>query len=104
MAVTVAARLMCVILMSTLYAQNAGQAPKHRMPERLPENEMTRFEPVTSMANPVVRNLRRAVARGGLTDEGWCVVESFHLLEEALRSELSVRAVLASQSVKATVE
>jgi len=59
---------------------------------------------VTSAANPLLKDVRRAVARGGLTEEGWCVAESFHLLEEALRSERNVRVVLASESVKTTVE
>jgi len=76
---------MCVILISTLYG-------------------MTRIETVTSAANPLVKDLRRAIARGGLTSEGLCVAESFHLLEEALRSECHVPVVLASESVKATVE
>jgi RNA methyltransferase, TrmH family len=61
-------------------------------------------EPVTSASNPLLKDVRRAIARGGLTDEGWCVAESFHLLEEALRSERNVRVVLASESVKTTVE
>jgi TrmH family RNA methyltransferase len=65
---------------------------------------MTRIETVTSAANPLVKDLRRAIARGGLTSEGLCVAESFHLLEEALRSECHVPVVLASESVKATVE
>jgi TrmH family RNA methyltransferase len=61
-------------------------------------------ESITSAANPLLRDVRRAIARGGLTDEGCCVAESFHLLEEALRSERNVRVVLASESVKTTVE
>lgn len=65
---------------------------------------MTRMYEVTSAANPLLKDVRRAVARGGLTEEGWCVAESFHLLEEALRSERNVRVVLASESVKTTVE
>ena len=63
-----------------------------------------RIETVTSAANPLLKDLRRAVARGGLTSEGFCVAESFHLLEEALRSDCRVAAVLASDSVKALVE
>ena len=51
-----------------------------------------------------MRNVRRAIVRGGLTDEGWCVAESFHLLEEALRSDREVPVVLASESAKTTVE
>ncbi len=42
--------------------------------------------------------------RGGLTDDGWCVAESFHLLEEALRSERDVPVVIAAESVRDTVE
>src|ERR1700685_56380 len=61
-------------------------------------------ELITSAANPLVRDVRRAIARGGLTDEGWCVAESFHLLEEALRSERDVPVVLASEAVKSTIE
>lgn len=58
---------------------------------------------VTSAANPLLKDVRRAIARGGLTEEGWCVAESFHLLEEALRSERRVPVVLASESVRTTV-
>src|SRR5580692_10821680 len=61
-------------------------------------------EPVTSASNPLLKDVRRAIARGSLTGDGWCVAESFHLLEEALRSERNVRVVLASESVKTTVE
>jgi RNA methyltransferase, TrmH family len=67
-------------------------------------NIVARIELLTSAANPLLKDVRRAIARGALTDEGWCVAESFHLLEEALRSERNVRVVLASESVKTTVE
>ena len=59
---------------------------------------------ITSAANPLLKDVRRAISRGGLTDEGWCVAESFHLLEEALRSERNVPVVLASESVKTMIE
>lgn len=65
---------------------------------------MAQIASITSAANPLVRDVRRAIARGGLTDDGWCVAESFHLLEEALRSERDVPVVLASEAVKTTVE
>ncbi len=54
------------------------------------------IQAITSAANPLVREARRAVARGGLTGDGLCVAEGFHLLEEALRSEREVPVVLAS--------
>jgi TrmH family RNA methyltransferase len=63
-----------------------------------------RIETITSAANPVLKDVRRAIARGGLTEAGWCVAESFHLLEEALRSERNVPVVLASETVRTTVE
>ena len=58
---------------------------------------------MTSPANPLLKDVRRAIARGGLTDEGCMVAETFHLLEEALRSRLDVKLVLAAESVHATV-
>ncbi len=64
---------------------------------------MGQIESITSAANPLVKDVRRAIARGGLTDEGWCVAESFHLLEEALRSARDVPVVLVAESVKAPV-
>lgn len=65
---------------------------------------MTRPEAITSAANPLLKDVRRAIARGGLTDEGWCVAETFHLLEEALRSDCEVKIVLASESVRSAAE
>jgi len=61
---------------------------------------MPRPETISSAANPLVKDVRRAIARGGLTAEGWCVAETFHLLEEALRSECEVKVVLAAESVR----
>src|SRR5882762_57674 len=65
---------------------------------------MARPETISSAANPLVKSVRRAIARGTLTEEGLCVAESFHLLEEALRSECAVKVVLAARSVQSAVE
>jgi TrmH family RNA methyltransferase len=65
---------------------------------------MPKAQLITSAANPLIKDVRRAIARGGLTAAGWCVAESFHLLEEALRSERDVPVVLAAESVRDTVE
>ena len=51
-----------------------------------------------------MKSVRRAIARVTLTDDGLCVAESFHLLEEALRSECAVKVVLAARSVESAVE
>ena len=61
-------------------------------------------ETITSAANPLLKEVRRAVARGSLTAEGWCVAETFHLLEEALRSPCEVKTVLAAEGKRAAVE
>jgi TrmH family RNA methyltransferase len=57
-------------------------------------------ETIASAANPLVKDVRRAIARGALTQQGLCVAETFHLLEEALRSDCDVRMVLAAESVR----
>jgi TrmH family RNA methyltransferase len=59
---------------------------------------------LTSTKNPLLKDVRRAITRGGLTTDGFCIAETFHLLEEALRSECSIQTVIASESVRATVE
>lgn len=63
-----------------------------------------RAEVLTSARNPLLRDLKRAALRGTLTEDGCLVAESFHLLEEALRSDCSVRAVIAAESVRSAVE
>src|SRR5215470_3431595 len=65
---------------------------------------MHKIQLVTSPANPLLKNVRRAISRGGLTGDGLMVAESFHLLEEALSSGREVPVVLASESVQTTVE
>ena len=59
---------------------------------------------ITSSANPLLKEVRRAVARGSLTTDGLLVAETFHLLEEALRSDLEVRWVIAAAGVRSAVE
>jgi TrmH family RNA methyltransferase len=65
---------------------------------------MAKPETITSAANPLVKDVRKAIARGTLTEDGLCVAETFHLLEEALRSDCEVRYVLASETVRSAVE
>jgi TrmH family RNA methyltransferase len=66
-------------------------------------NQMPRPETITSAANPMVKDVRRAAARGGLTRDGLAVAETFHLLEEALRSGRDVPFVLAAESAEQSV-
>src|ERR1041384_7599160 len=65
---------------------------------------MAKPETITSAANPLLKDVRRALARGSLTEEGWCIAETFHLLEEALRSDCEVKTVLAAESVRSAAE
>lgn len=60
---------------------------------------MPKPETITSAANPLLKDVRRAIGRGSLTQQGLAVAETFHLLEEALRSECEVKIVLAAESV-----
>lgn len=65
---------------------------------------MARAETITSAANPLLKDVRRAISRGTLTEQGWCVAETFHLLEEALRSDCEVKVVLVGESVRSAAE
>ena len=60
---------------------------------------MGRHEVLTSPANPMLKEVRRAITRGGLDRDGYMVAETFHLLEEALRGDLEIKTVLAAESV-----
>lgn len=59
---------------------------------------------ITSPANPLLKDVRRALTRGSLTSDGLLVAETFHLLEEALRSDLEVPLVIAAAGVRSAVE
>ena len=61
-------------------------------------------EVVTSAQNPFLKDVRRAVQRSELTEAGYAVAESFHLLEEALRSEADIGAVLVAKSLRTAVD
>jgi hypothetical protein len=50
---------------------------------------MPKAEIISSAVNPLLKDVRRAIGRGGLTQDGYLVAETFHLLEEALRSAFS---------------
>jgi TrmH family RNA methyltransferase len=65
---------------------------------------MLKAETITSAANPLLKDVRRAIDRGGLTHDGLCVAETFHLLEEALRSACEVKAVLVAESASGAAE
>lgn len=51
---------------------------------------------VTSPANPLLKEVRRAQETGGLTSHGWMVAEGPHLVEEAIRSGLRIRCAIVA--------
>jgi RNA methyltransferase, TrmH family len=53
---------------------------------------------LTSERNPLLKEIRRAVARGSLTEDGYAVAEGFHLLDEALASGREIGAVIVAES------
>ncbi len=65
---------------------------------------MAKIEVLSSPRNPLLKDVRRAIVRGSLTEDGFAVAESFNLLEEALRSDCQVKAVLAAAPVRTAVE
>jgi TrmH family RNA methyltransferase len=59
---------------------------------------------LTSPRNPIIKDVRKAILRGSTTEDGLAVAESFHLLEEALRSDCEIAGVFAAESVRTAVE
>ncbi|HEY7337529.1 MAG TPA: RNA methyltransferase [Bryobacteraceae bacterium] len=57
-------------------------------------------ETLVSEKNPLMKEVRRAIARGSLTGNGFAVAEGFHLLEEALRSRCEIAAAIAVSGVQ----
>jgi TrmH family RNA methyltransferase len=64
---------------------------------------MPRIDYLSSPANPLLKEIRRATARGDMVNGGLWIAEGFHLLEEALKSKLPVPFVLSSESVQVSV-
>lgn len=59
---------------------------------------------LTSASNPLIKEIRRASRRGALTDDGFALAESPHLLEEAVRSGLTIAATLIAEGALANWE
>lgn len=65
---------------------------------------MAKAETLSSLKNPLLKEIRRAAARGTLTGSGAAVAESVHLLEEALRGQCPIQAVVAATGACGEVE
>jgi RNA methyltransferase, TrmH family len=53
---------------------------------------------LTSHQNPLLKDIRRAAQKGTLTEDGYCIAEGFHIIDEALRSGCEIKAVIAAES------
>lgn len=60
-------------------------------------------ETLTSAKNPLLKKIRRAIDRGSATDDGYSIAEGLHLIEEAVRSDCEIHAVLAAESAETHV-
>jgi RNA methyltransferase, TrmH family len=63
-----------------------------------------RLRRIEGRHNALVKDLRRAFSSSELTSDGYCAIEGFRMLEEALRSGLRLRAVFFSESAAARAE
>lgn len=62
-----------------------------------------RQETITSRSNAWLKQLRQVAARGTTTADGFALAESPHLLQEAIRSEIRIQRVFASERVQESV-
>jgi TrmH family RNA methyltransferase len=70
---------------------------KHRIRR---EGGNARLRLVQGRHNALVSELRRAFARGEVTDDGFCAIEGLRIVEEAIRSGVKFRAVFFSESAQ----
>ena len=59
------------------------------------------LQSLLSEKNPLLKDVRRAASRGTLTEDGFAIAEGFHLLEEAFKSGMEIRAIVAAEGVRA---
>jgi len=64
------------------------------------EHDDARLRLIQGRHNPLIKDLRRAFARGEVTTDGYCAIEGLRILEEAIRSGVKFRAVFFSESAQ----
>lgn len=64
------------------------------------ERDSGRLRRVEGRHNALVKELRQAFSRGEVTGSGECAIEGFHVVEEAVRSGLRMRAIFFSESAE----
>ncbi|HYP14408.1 MAG TPA: RNA methyltransferase [Bryobacteraceae bacterium] len=55
---------------------------------------------ISSAHNPLLKKIRRAAQKGTLTEDGYCIAETFHLVEEAVASGCEVPFVIVAESAR----
>jgi len=63
-----------------------------------------RLRRIVGRHNAQVKELRQAFSRGELTSDGYCAIEGFRILDEAIRSGLRFRTVFFNESAAARAE
>jgi TrmH family RNA methyltransferase len=63
-----------------------------------------RLRRIEGRHNALVKELRQAFSRSELTSDGYCAIEGFRILEEAIRSGSRFRAVFFSESAAARAD
>lgn len=64
------------------------------------KSEEDRLRRIEGRHNALLKELRKAFAKGELTPTGECALEGFRIVEEAVRSSVRLRAVFFSESAK----
>jgi len=70
----------------------------------MPTADRSRLRRISSSSNAQVQALRRAFARGELTDDGFAAIESVRVIEEAIRSGLRFKAVFFAESAEPRID
>ncbi len=76
----------------------------HPMPKEMNKDSQDRLRLVTSRQNALVKDLRMAFTQAELTADGHCAIEGVHILEEAIRSGLRIKAVFFGESARQRAE
>lgn len=58
--------------------------------------------PRIGLHHQLLKSIRKGIQKGGLTEDGFCVAEGFHLLHEAERAGCEITAMVVAESVAKT--
>lgn len=63
--------------------------------------DVARIERISSLQNPLIKSVRKALFKGGATDDGLLVCEGLHLFEEARRSAAQIKCLIGTREALA---